>query len=84
VVSDVAGKLEMGPAVLGEWGEEGVKLFLGKVDNVDGSFFSELFKIELGGSAKCFKGGGGSERGWRVDNVGVGVNGGGLKGVRVD
>jgi len=84
VVSDVAGKLEVGPAVLGEWGKEGVKLFLGEADDVGGGFFSELFKIELGGSAKCFEGGGGSERGWRTDNVGVGVSGGGLKGVRVD
>jgi len=84
VVSDVAGKLELGPAVLGERGKECVKLFLGEADDVVGGFFSELFKIELGGGAKCFERGCGSERGWGTDNIGVGVNGGGLKGVRVD
>jgi len=84
MVSDVAGKLEMGPAVLGERGKEGVKLCLGETDDVVSGFFSELFKIELGDGAKCFEGGCGSERGWGADNVGVGVNGGRLKSVQVD
>jgi len=84
VVSDVAGKLEMGPAVLGEWGKKGVKFFLGEADNVGGGVFTELFEIELGGGAKCFEGGCGSEQGWGADNVGVWVNGGRLEGVRVD
>jgi len=84
VVSDVTGKLEMRPAVLGEWGKERVKLSLSKTDDMGGGFFSKLFKIELGGGAKGFDSGCKSERGWGADNVGVGINGGGLKGVWVD
>ena len=84
MISDVTGKLEMGPAVLGEWGKEGVKLFLGEADDVGGGVFSELFKVELGSGAKGFEGGCGSKRGWGADDVWVGVNGGGLKGVGVD
>jgi len=84
VVSDVTGKLEMGPAVLGEWGKEGVKLFLGEMDDVGGSVFTELFKVELGRGAKSFKGGCRSERGWGADDVWIGIDGGGLKGVGVD
>ena len=57
---------------------------MGEADDVVGGFLSELFKIELGDSAKGFEGGFGSGRGRGADNVGVGVNGGGLKGVRVD
>ena len=84
MVSDVVGKLEVGPAVLGEWGKEGVELFLGEADDVSGGVLSELFKVELGSGAKSFEGGCGSERGWGADDVWVGVNGGGLKGVGVD
>ena len=84
MVSDIAGKLEMGPAVLGEWGKEGVKLSLSKTDNVGGGVCSELFEVELGSGMKGFEGGCGSEQGWGVDNVGVGINRGGLKGVWVD
>jgi len=54
VVSDIAGKLEVSPTVLVERGKEGIKLCLGEVDDVGGSFFSELFKIELGSGTKCF------------------------------
>ena len=60
MVSDITGKLEVTPAVLGEWGKEGVKFGLGKADDVGSRFFSKLFKIELGGSAKCFRSGLGS------------------------
>ena len=84
MVSDVAGKLEVGPAVLGEWGKEGVELFLGKADDVGSGVLSELFKVELGSGAKSFEGGGGSRRGWGSDDVRVGIDGGGLEGVRVD
>jgi len=84
VVSDVAGKLEMGPAVLGEWGKEGVEFFLGEADDVGGGFFSEFFKVELSNGAESLEGGCGSKRGWGADDVGVGIDGGGLKGVRVD
>ena len=84
MVSDVTGKLEVRPAVLGEWGKEGVELFLGKTDDVGSGFFSELFEIELGGGAKCLEGRYGSKRGWGADDVGIGINRGGLKGVQVD
>jgi len=84
VVSDVAGKLEMGPAVLGERGKEGVKLCLGEADDVGGGVFSELLKVELSNGAKGFEGGCRSKRGWGADNVWVGINGGGLEGVGVD
>jgi len=84
VVSDVAGKLELGPAVLGEWGKEGVKFFLGKADDVGGSVFTELFEVKLGSGAKSFEGGCGSRRGWGADDVWVGINGGWLEGVGVD
>ena len=84
MVSDVAGKLEMGPAVLGEWGKEGVELFLGETDDVGGGILTKLFKVELGSGAKGFKGGCGSKRGWGTDEVGVGINGGGFKSVRVN
>jgi len=84
MVSDVAGKLKMRPAVLDEWGKEGVKLFLGKTDDVGGGFFSELLKVKLGSGAEGFKSRCGC--GWRrgANDVGVRINGGGLKGVGVD
>jgi len=84
VVSDVTGKLEVRPAVLGEWGKKGVKLGLSQMDDMGSGFFSKLFKVELGSSTEGFEGRCRSERGRRVDNIGVGVNGGGLKGVQVD
>jgi len=84
VVSDVAGKLEMGPAVLGEWGKEGVKLFLGEADDVGGGVFSKLLKVELSSGAKGFEGGCGSKQGRGTDDVWVGINGGGLEGVGVN
>jgi len=84
VITDVASKLEVRPAVLGKWGKEGVKLGLSKADDVGGGFFSKLFKVELGGGMKGFDSGLGSEQGQGADDVGVGIDGGGLKGVRVD
>jgi len=53
VVSDIVGKLEVGSAVLGEWGKEGVELCLSKTDDMCSGFFSKLFEVELGGSTKC-------------------------------
>jgi len=84
MVSDVAGKLEVRPAVLGEWGKEGVKLGLSKMDDMGSGFFSKLFKVELGSSMKGFDSGCRSEQGWGADDVGIGIDGGGLKGVRVN
>jgi len=84
VISDVAGKLEMRPAILGEWGKEGVELFLGEVDDVGGSVFTELFEVKLGSRAKSFEGGCGSKQGWGADDIWVGIDGGGLKGIGVD
>jgi len=84
VVSDVAGKLEMGPAVLGEWGKKGVKFFLGEADDVSGGVLTELFEIELGSGAKSFEGGCGSRWGWESDDVWVGIDRGRLEGVWVD
>jgi len=69
---------------LGEWGKEGVEFFLGEADDVGGSFFSEFFKIELGSGAESFEGGCGGKRGRGSDDVWVGIDGGGLKGVGVD
>jgi len=84
MVDKVTCELKVAPTVLVERGKEGVKLCLGETDNVGGGFFSELFKVELGGGAKCFKGGCGSGWGQGADNIGVGINGGGLEGVWVD
>jgi len=72
------------PTVLVEWGKEEVELFLGEADDVGGSSFSEFFKVELSSGAESLEGGCGSKRGWGADNVWVGINGGGLEGVRVD
>jgi len=84
VVSDVAGKLVVRPAVLGEWGKEGVELGLSKTDDVGSGFFSKLLEVKLGNGAKGFDSGCGSERGWEADDIRVGINGGGLEGVWVD
>jgi len=69
---------------LGEWGKEGVEFFLGKVDDVGSSVFTELFEVKLGSGAKSFEGGCGSKRGWGADDIWVGIDGGGFKGVGVD
>ena len=84
MVSDIAGKLEMGPAVLGERGKEGVKLFLGEADDVGGGVFSELLKVKLGNGTKGFEGGCRSKRGRGADDIWVGIDGGGLEGVGVN
>jgi len=77
-------KLVLGPTVLGEWGKEGVKLGLSKTDDGGGGFFSKLLKVVLGSGAEGFKSRCG--RGWRrgANDVGVRINGGGFKSVRVD
>ena len=69
---------------MGERGKEGVKLCLGKADDVGGGFFSELFEVELGGGAKCLLSGLGSRWGRGTDHVGVGVDRGRFEGVWVD
>ena len=84
MVSNATSKLEMGPAVLGEWGKEGVKLGLSETDDVGSGFLSMEFEIELGGGAKGFNSGCRSGQGQGADNVGVWVNGGGFKGVWVN
>ena len=78
------GKLVLGPTVLGEWGKEGVKLGLSKTDDGGGGFFSKLLEVELGSGAEGFESRCG--RGWRrgANDVGVRIDGGGLKGVGVD
>jgi len=60
VVDNVTDKLKVAPTILGERGKEGVELCLSETDDVGGGFFSELFKIKLGGGAKCFLSGLGS------------------------
>jgi len=84
VVDQVTCELKVAPTVLGERGKEGVKLCLGEADNVGGGFFSEFFEIELSSSTESLEGGCGSKRGWGADDVGVGINGGGLEGIWVD
>jgi len=60
VVDQVTCELKVAPTILGERGKEVVELCLGKADDVGGGFFSELFKVELGGGAKCLLSGLGS------------------------
>jgi len=69
---------------LGERGKEGVELFLGEADDVSSGVLSELFKVEFSNGAESLEGGCGSERGRGADDVWVGIDGGGLKGVGVD
>jgi len=77
-------KLVLGPTVLGEWGKKGVELGLSETDDGGGGFFSKLLEVELGSGAEGFKSRCG--RGWRrgANDVGVRIDGGGLKSVRVD
>jgi len=60
VVDQVTCELKVAPTILVEWGKEGVEFFLGEADNVGGSFFSKLFKVELSGGTKCLLSGLGS------------------------
>ena len=69
---------------MGEWGKEGVKLCLSKMNDGGSSFFSELCEVELGNGAEGFDGGCGSKWGWGADHVGVGIDGGRLEGVQVN
>jgi len=84
MVDQVTCKLKVAPTVLVERGKEGVELLLGEADDVSGSFFSKLFKVELGGGAECFCSGLRSRWGWQADHIRVDVNRGGLEGVGVD
>ena len=84
MVDWAVGKLVLGPTVLGEWGEENVKLSLSETDDFGGSFCSKLLKVELGNSTKGFEGRFGSGRGWGADHIGVGIDRGGFEGVWVD
>ena len=84
MVDDFTWELKLRPIVLIEWREEAVKFCLGKADNVGGSMFSKLFKIKLGCSAKGFEGGLWGRWGQGSDDVRVGVNGAGFKGVGVN
>ena len=84
MVDQVTYELKVAPTVLVEWGKEGVELFLGEADDVGGSFFSKFFEVELSSGAEGLESGCGGERGWGADDVGVGIDGGGLKGVGVD
>jgi len=84
VVDQVTCELKVAPTVLGERGKEGVELCLGEVGDVSGGVLSKLFEVELCSGTKSFEGGGGSKRGWGSDDVWVGIDRGGLKGVGVD
>ena len=77
-------KLVLGPTVLGEWGKEKVKLGLSETDDIGGGFFSELLKVKLSNGTEGFEGRCRSKRGRGADNVGIGVDGSGFEGVRVD
>jgi len=84
VIDDVTCDLKVAPTILGERGKEGVELFLGEADDVSSGVLSELFKVEFSNGAESLEGGCGSERGRGADDVWVGIDGGGLKGVGVD
>ena len=84
MVNNFTGELELHPVVLVKWGEEDVKFSLGKVDDMSSSFFSKLFEVKLGSSAKGFKGGLGGRQGWGSDDIGVWVDRTGLKGIWVN
>jgi len=84
VVDQVTCELKVAPTVLVKRGKEGVELCLGEADDVGGGVFSKLLEVELGSGAKGFEGGCGSKRGWGTDDVGVGIDGGGLEGVGVN
>ena len=57
VVGDVSSELELHPILLIKQRKEGIKFFLGDADDMGSSFFTKLFKVELGCSTKGFKGG---------------------------
>jgi len=84
VTNGAAGKLVLGPTVLGEWGKEGVELGLSKTDDGGGGFFSKLLEVELGSGTEGFKSRCG--RGWRrgANDIGVRIDGGRFEGVWVD
>ena len=84
MVDGAISELVLGPTVLGEWGEDGVELGLSKTDDGSGGFFSKLLEVELSSGAEGFKSRCGRGRRWGVNDVGVRINGGGLKSVWVD
>ena len=84
MVNNFTQELKLRPIVLVEWREKAVEFSLGKADDVGGCVFTELFKVELSYGAKSFEGRLRSRWGWGLDDVGVGVDGVGLKGVWVN
>ena len=84
VVDDFTRELKLCPIVLIEWREEAIEFGLGEVDDVGSCVFTKLFKVELSHSAKGFEGGLRSRWGWGSDDIGIGVDGVGLKGVWVN
>ena len=83
-INDFTRELKLRPSVLIEWGKEAVEFGLGKADDVGSGLLTELFEVEFSCGAKGFEGGLRGRRGWGSDDVRVGVNGAGLKGVRVN
>ena len=83
-VNDFTWELKLCPIVLSEQGKEAVKFGLGKTDDVSGGLFTKLFEVKLGHGTKSFEGGLWGRQGWGSDDVGVGVNGAGFKGVWVN
>ena len=81
MINDVTSELELCPV---ERRKEDVKFLLGKVDNMGGSLFTKLFKVELGHGTKGFKGGLQGKWGQGSDNIGAGVDGVGLEGIGAD
>ena len=84
VVDDFTRELKLRPIVLSEWGKETVEFGLGEADDVGSGMLTELFKVKLGCGMKGFEGGLQGRQRWGSDNVGVGVNGVGFKGVGVN
>ena len=83
-INDFTRELKLRPIVLSERGEEAIEFCLGEADDVGGSLLTKLFKVELSRGAKGFKGGLRGRQGRGLDDVGVGVDGAGLKGIWVD
>ena len=83
-IDDFTWELKLRPIVLSERGEKAVEFCLGEADDVGSSLLTKLFEIELGRGTKGFEGGLRGRRGQGSDDIGVGVDGAGLKGVGVN
>ena len=83
-IDDFSRELKLCPSVLIEWRKEAVEFGLGEADDVGGGLLTKLFEIELGRGAKGFEGGLRGRQGRGSDDVGVGVDRAGFKGVRVN